>query len=532
MPRRPANGIDDDCDTLVDDDDVDPVGTIRAFADMDGDGLGDPDDGVDRCALGERVENDRDCDDADPTVGGPIEVVPDRDGDGFPAGDAPIWGCAGDGFLPPGGPVDCNDFDSVDHPGAIDFCSTPIDEDYSGVSETCSHLDATAEFHGTEHTVSYLSFVGDLNADGRGDWWTYGLAAEIIGYVVAGDATSGAVPDVATTILTAPGSQAMYYIGDVDGDGFDDALVGGLEIGPALHPGPIAGELDAADSPHRIRIPEPDILFGLYAAQATDANGDGHVDLWVGMAPAGVGGGDRTGGVALYAGPLMDGERDDTDTLARVLGEPGEQLDQALTEDLDGDGVPDLVTAGAADHVRVLTGPFSGLHPSDEGVTHTVDIGNLGEVALGDLDYDGTLDLIIPTPRHTDDPRVYVVSSRASRDSVVSESAWLTLTGGVENGLYTKAADLDGDGVTELVMSDPLGDDDARAPIVSTGNVTVLRGPVRPGTYDVPGDGFLIAGDGFESSEKSDSDPPRGTRGKLAKGRRAAAAAGLSSEAA
>jgi len=61
-----CNGVDDDCDGSVD---VDAVDARWAFTDADGDGFGDPTRGVLVCVLGEdQVQDDTDCDDADPLV--------------------------------------------------------------------------------------------------------------------------------------------------------------------------------------------------------------------------------------------------------------------------------------------------------------------------------------------------------------------------------------------------------------------------------------------------------------------------------
>jgi len=61
-----CDGIDNDCDGLMDDDDPDVVGSITWYADDDLDGYGTPDDSMDACAEPTGyVGDDNDCDDSD-----------------------------------------------------------------------------------------------------------------------------------------------------------------------------------------------------------------------------------------------------------------------------------------------------------------------------------------------------------------------------------------------------------------------------------------------------------------------------------
>ncbi|MCB9797697.1 MAG: putative metal-binding motif-containing protein [Alphaproteobacteria bacterium] len=109
-----CNGIDDDCDGDVDDADpsLDPRSTTVWFPDIDGDGQGDgagqgfceqPDDFY--------VDNDLDCDDADPSVFSGSLHDEDQDGQDD-------VGCSADGE--PG--VDCDDDDATVFDGAIEIC--------------------------------------------------------------------------------------------------------------------------------------------------------------------------------------------------------------------------------------------------------------------------------------------------------------------------------------------------------------------------------------------------------------------------
>ncbi len=117
-PNAPeqCNGIDDDCDALVDDDDddVDPQAAPPWFADADGDGYGDPDTlGPVQCSLPPgHSANDRDCDDTDALTNEDAQelcdgIDNDCDGD-IDNGIPPTWyhDGDGDGF---GDPTDSED---------------------------------------------------------------------------------------------------------------------------------------------------------------------------------------------------------------------------------------------------------------------------------------------------------------------------------------------------------------------------------------------------------------------------------------
>jgi len=138
-PGRPeqCNGLDDDCDGKVDDDqDGDVVGAdVLCFLDQDGDGFGsdaaaslEPRCG---CPAG-YVEVAGDCDDGDATRHPDTVWYLDQDGDGVGA-----VAFAGVSCVPPderAAPVgeDCDDQDAAVHPGAAEVPYDGVDSDCSG----------------------------------------------------------------------------------------------------------------------------------------------------------------------------------------------------------------------------------------------------------------------------------------------------------------------------------------------------------------------------------------------------------------
>lgn len=168
-----CNGLDDDCDGLVDNN---PTDGTQYYEDADGDGFGNSGSTVLACALPEGyVTNDADCDDNDASINpnapevcngldddcdGTVDNNPtdgityweDADADGYGAGDATVLACS----PPPGyadNNLDCDDTDASINPGASEFCN--------GLDDDC---DGTAD----NNPVDGGQYYEDADADGYG----------------------------------------------------------------------------------------------------------------------------------------------------------------------------------------------------------------------------------------------------------------------------------------------------------------------------------------------------------------------------
>ena len=229
-----CNNIDDDCDGLIDED---PQSIF--YADLDGDGFGDPNAPTAACAApADHVADNSDCDDSDPNVNpnaidicnnidddcdGLIDEDPqsifyaDLDGDGFGDPNAPTAACAA-----PADHVadnsDCDDTDPNVNPNALDICNN-IDDDCDGLID--------------EDPQSI--FYADLDGDGFGDPNAPTAACAAPADHVADnsdcdDTNPNVNPnaiDICNNIdddcdgLIDEDPQSIFYA-DLDGDGFGD----------------------------------------------------------------------------------------------------------------------------------------------------------------------------------------------------------------------------------------------------------------------------------------------------------------------
>ncbi|MCB9674251.1 MAG: putative metal-binding motif-containing protein [Alphaproteobacteria bacterium] len=180
-----CDGIDNDCDGLVDDDDPDVIALLY-YPDADGDGRGDANaTGVLACvAPSGMVDDATDCDDSNATVSpGQIEACPDgidndcdglvdaddpdytdqgvelwfdQDGDGVGTPGLTLVACSADvlpGYVSPGFGTDCNDGDPTVSPNE---------------PEVCDNVDNDCDNQVDEGSIS-SPYYPDADLDGYGD---------------------------------------------------------------------------------------------------------------------------------------------------------------------------------------------------------------------------------------------------------------------------------------------------------------------------------------------------------------------------
>ncbi len=220
--------------------------------------------------------------------------------------------------------------------------------------------------------------------------------------------------------------------GDVDGDG-DLDLVLGIYGQDRLYINDGAGTFSDATAS---RMPVIDRTTS--AVAVGDVDGDGDLDLAVGNW------GQQNG---LY---LNDGTGRFSDATASRMPVDGDETDSVAFGDADGDGDLDLVigNTGGRDRNRLYlndgTGTFSDVTASRMPVNGDIS----RSVVFGDMDGDGDLDLVLGDGRSGQRVRLYL-NDGTGTFSDVSATRMPAVTDGV---LTVAIGDVDGDGDLDLVL--------------------------------------------------------------------------------
>ena len=205
---------------------------------------------------------------------------------------------------------------------------------YSG---SASGIESTASwtFQGdTKQYVGYALAVGDVDADGYDDLilttqWTGSTCGQGVQLFLGSASGLASTPDQSTTLSGWFLDRAVVP-GDVNGDGYDDVLVGEAS-GSVLLLGSATGLSSTGTGPTPVSGAE----FGEFFAIG-DANGDGYDDVALGDGSEGT--------LLLYLGSAS-GLDTDWDRAFEVETEDTQIGEIAAGADLNGDGVADLAVA-------------------------------------------------------------------------------------------------------------------------------------------------------------------------------------------
>ena len=344
-----CDGLDNNCiegiDEVVANLDTDINGVIQ-YLDLDGDGFGDPLQGVQACSVLEGyVENSEDCDDSNAAVFlGAIEIcdnvdndcngeiddnteIPmyaDFDGDGYVASSEPEYLCAE--FLEQGYTqelsffIDCDDSNAEIHPEA---------------TESCDEIDNNCNEQIDEGVQSFL--YRDLDGDGFGVGATVAVCGQPEGYA----SSSGDCDDADDFVNPAAEEVCDYFdnncndeidegvqvtfFEDDDGDGFGDPLSPFLACPTGQY---IFNSGDCNDTDDTVYPGAQELCDGqdnncdnVMMFEEHDGDGDG----WVACTP------DVNG----WDGPLVHGWTDCNNAASDIY--PGAaELDDGLDHNCDG----------------------------------------------------------------------------------------------------------------------------------------------------------------------------------------------------
>ncbi len=560
-----CDGVDEDCNGVVDDDPLDPA---TWYEDSDGDGYGDPDRFALACeALTGTVTDATDCDDADSTIHpgadehcdgvdedcdgdidndavDPLTWQVDADRDGY--GDPSLTGqaCeAGSGLVADA--TDCDDSEALINPGAREVCGNGIDDDCAGDGDidcdlwgTTSMVDAPLSLIG-EASGDMAGFqvapAGDVDGDGVGDlliganfessaYRGAGAAYLVLG-LPWGDRDLGAAADAklqGAAVLDYLG-EGLAGVGDMNGDGLDDFAVGagandtaGTNAGEVYLFYGIEDPISSVGSAGAILQGAGNYDYAGYdLAGPGDVSGDGVPDLLVGAPSDSFHG--LPGQAYLMHGPLT-GTVSLSTAQAILMGPTANSFagnDVDAGGDVDGDGQADFLVGADCETVRGTTmvgasylvlGPISGtidLADADAILQGEDQFDYAGRAAFaGDLDADGHDDIVVGAPNHDSKGSVYVVYGPSTGTRSLA-SADAELTG--EWDYIDAGSDVDGAGDVDGDGFDDLlvGSPDGWTLSTGTGLAYVIRGPVS-GTACLSSADLRLTG------------PGAGTRGGLA----------------
>jgi hypothetical protein len=401
----------------------------------------------------------------------------------------------GDGWSPP---EDCNDDDEQVHPNSTEICDG-VDNDCDGTVDGASSVDASTWYRDQDEDGygdrdvekidcsspdGYVSQSGDCDdtvaivnpgmMEICGDGYDNDCDETDNG--CGTDASVELAYDADVTIKMDVWSSLMGWVGDTDGDGYDDAVIThGTAYTCFLVPGPITPSISIESDAQSISEcgREP----GDQISQPSDLDGDGYFDLAVPYGDPD----DVTISAAILFGPIDSGTLVD---LADIkYDDPFFGVhDIDVVGDIDDDGFVDTVRGNESlgtDQSGAVWIDFDALDDSADDDALRLQGADIGEyfgssiAGLGDFDGDGVDDLLIGAAGdwHSGDlssGAAYIflgpVSARTSDDA-----SWALLGRG-ENSFFgseaENAGDLDGDGLADALIG-------------SLGSTTSLETPTR-----------------------------------------------------
>jgi len=500
-----CDGTDEDCDDVVDN----GLATTTYYTDGDGDGYGEDGTDTDECSdpgTGYATA-DGDCDDGDGSVNpGQAEVCNDwvdNDCDGTDNGCTPTGSIAladADAVIVPdgsgtngasqmgwrvagGGDVDGDGLDDV-------VCTARADASGGGAGAGWVYTDPNGSLLASDaygqlvsgtggETLGNGAALGDLDDDGSADVILGTTGTDTV-YVWYGPlATATAAPDATITGSGTFGTAVAS--GDVDGDGFDDLVVGaqtysgsGLSSNGAVYLflGPIVGDLTDADADAVFDGEVGGDAAGGEVAVGGDLLGNGGATILIGAK------GNDTNGTDAGAVYVVDGST--TGALNLSLADAifygstgGDDLwDAHDAGDVDDDGSTDLIlgvsddeTSGSASgSAAVFFGPVSGtqaVSAADFVVTGQASADKFGYAATGagDFNGDGYDDIIVgaygdESPAHNSGS-AYIVYGPVTAGTLGAASADVQLGGAEDDqaGLSVAGAfDANGDGYDDVIV--------------------------------------------------------------------------------
>jgi hypothetical protein len=292
--------------------------------------------------------------------------------------------------------------------------------------------------------------AADLDADGLVDLIVTGGGDNYTVFFRNNPAAPGTF--LAPTELI-PGKGTPIVIADFNHDGLPDiAYIQGNAV--FTNPSNITVALNQQSAPGTFPISVTSSSFSGYdvvGLNAADMNGDGFPDLVVRCAPTYNGNtppsDDTWEFIVFLADPAHPGQ-----FLAPAFSSPAAPINSIALQDLNHDGLPDVVASGAGSFFSVYLGDPA--HPGQmlapQNTTAPGNLAYLYTVAAGDIDGDGTSDVIA-----TDEGNTLLIFPGNGDGTFLAPNSLLEgLTAPAWGNSATVLTDLDGDGLNDLVTTE------------------------------------------------------------------------------
>lgn len=283
--------------------------------------------------------------------------------------------------------------------------------------------------------------------------------------------------------LTTYIGQTINAAGDVNGDGYDDVVVGSSNKAFIYY-----GENDGLNEDPAWSISLNRVAMSI--SGAGDVNGDGYDDIIV-SDHYGSDGIQREGRAYVFHGSATAPSKVPDWSFASGIPSAFAGKPVLGAGDLNGDGFDDVaIAAYQAATTQVDAGRVYIFYGSPTGLSNmdTIDGANIGDFwgfslyAAGDLTQDGYDDLVVGSPYATvDEVQMGRVKLYAGSAAGIDPTQVVSLIGIAEReffGFALGGVDADGNGVRELVVSAPFAVDNGKL----SGNVTIYADPSASAT--------------------------------------------------
>ncbi len=319
-----------------------------------------------------------------------------------------------------------------------------------------------------------IAGAGDVNGDGYSD--VIVGAPETSGftgaaYIYLGSASGLSVSAAATLAGVNPGDNfgiSVAGIGDINGDGYGDVIVGASGVSASagaayIFTGSATGIANNATPTAILNGISPNDNFGFSVAHAGDINGDGYSDVIIGAYKV-----SNVGAAYIYTGSVagITTGASPAATLNGVAANDAFGISVASAGDINGDGYADIIigayghsfAAGAAYiFIGSNTGIANGASPTAtlNGAVATDAFG--GSVAsAGDVNGDGYSDVIIGASGVAGNKGAAYIFNGSGSGIANNASATTTLSGtnaGDRFGFSVSGAgDMNGDGYSDVII--------------------------------------------------------------------------------